>query len=76
VYGWIWRRLPFGPLGKSIGSVLLILAAAALLWYVVFPAVDPYLPFNDRGVTSPDGPPAPSTSAPPTPAPSATASTR
>jgi hypothetical protein len=56
VYGWIWRRLPFGLPGKLTGSLLLAAAAAALLWYVVFPAADPYLPFNDSGVTSQEGP--------------------
>jgi hypothetical protein len=52
MYAWIWRKLPFGLPGKLGGSVFLSLVAAALLWYVVFPAVDPYLPFNDTGVTS------------------------
>jgi hypothetical protein len=69
VYGWIWRRLPFGLPGKVFGSVLLAVTAAALLWYLVFPAVDPYLPFNDSGVTTQDGPPVPT---PPSPTPSAT----
>ena len=49
MYGWIWRHLPFGVPGKLIGSLLLGVAAAALLWYVVFPAVDPHLPFNNDG---------------------------
>jgi hypothetical protein len=53
VYRWIWRRLPFGLPGKLVGSVVLVVAAVALLWYVVFPAIDPYLPFNDGGLTSP-----------------------
>jgi hypothetical protein len=60
VYGWIWRRLPFGLPGKVIGSVVLVCAAVALLWYLVFPAIDPYLPFNDGGVTTQVGPLAPS----------------
>jgi hypothetical protein len=59
VYGWIWRHLPFGRPGKAVGSVLLALAAVALLWYVVFPAVDPHLPFNNDGqVTEQQSPPA------------------
>jgi hypothetical protein len=49
VYGWIWRHLPFGTPGKLIGSLLLATAAVALLWYVVFPAIDPHLPFNNSG---------------------------
>jgi hypothetical protein len=47
VYGWIWRRLPGGLPGKVIGSVILILAVVALLFFVVFPYVDPRLPFSD-----------------------------
>jgi hypothetical protein len=61
VYGWIWRRLPFGIPGKIIGSVLLVAAVAALLWYVAFPAIDPYLPFNDVQVTGPTDHPSPAT---------------
>ena len=51
MYAWIWRRLPFGTRGKVIGSALLVLAVAALLWFVVFPAVDPLLPFNQDPTT-------------------------
>lgn len=49
MYGWIWHHLPFGKPGKLIGSLVLATAAVALLWYVVFPAIDPYLPFNNSG---------------------------
>lgn len=51
MYSWIWRRLPYGLPGKIIGSVLLVAAVVLLLWYVVFPAVDAYLPFNDNVVS-------------------------
>ncbi len=47
MYGWIWRRLPGGVPSKVIGSVILILAVVALLFLVVFPYVDPRLPFSD-----------------------------
>ena len=47
MYGWIWRHLPGGTAAKSIVSVLLVLAVCALLLFVVFPWVEPYLPFND-----------------------------
>ena len=53
MYGWIWRRLPFGLPGKIIGSALLIAGAAALLWYWVFPIAEPLLPFDDVQVTNP-----------------------
>jgi hypothetical protein len=47
MYGWIWRKLPFGLPGKLVGSLLLLVAAAALLWFWVFPAIEPLLPFDD-----------------------------
>ena len=47
VYGWIWRRLPGGLPGKLVGSTMLILAVVALLFLVVFPWVEPRLPWND-----------------------------
>ena len=47
MYGWIWRRLPGGVPSKVIGSAILVLAVVALLFLVVFPYVDPRLPFSD-----------------------------
>ncbi len=61
MYGWIWRHLPFGRPGKIIGSIGLIVATAALLWYVVFPWAEPLLPFDDVQVTQQDGDQAPGT---------------
>jgi hypothetical protein len=43
MYGWIWRHLPFGWYGKVGGSLLLVGGALALLWFVVFPWMDPWL---------------------------------
>ena len=47
MYSWIWRTLPGGLAGKLLGSVLLVAAAVVLLMLVVFPAVEPLLPFSD-----------------------------
>lgn len=58
MYAWIWRKLPFGLPGKIIGSLALALSAAALLWYVVFPWIDPILlPFDDVQVGTEGGVP-------------------
>lgn len=47
MYVWIWRHLP-GPLALRLLQVLLLLAAVtALLFLVVFPAVEPLLPYSD-----------------------------
>ena len=53
MYAWIWRHLPFGRPGKLAGSVILVAAFVALLWYWVFPAVEPLLPFDDVQVGQP-----------------------
>jgi hypothetical protein len=55
MYGWIWRRLPFGLAGKLAGSVLIATALVALMWYVVFPWAEPLLPFDDVQVTQDTG---------------------
>jgi hypothetical protein len=52
MYAWIWRHLPFGLPGKLAGSVLLAGGAVALLWFLVFPWLDPFveqtlLPWNE-----------------------------
>ena len=47
MYGWIWRTLPGGLPGKLVGCTLLLAAAVALLFLVVFPAVEPLLPLGD-----------------------------
>jgi hypothetical protein len=53
MYGWIWRHLPFGIAGKLVGSTVLVLAAAAALWFLAFPAAEPLLPFDDVQVSDP-----------------------
>jgi len=52
--------MPFGVPGKLFGMVLFLGGVGALLWYLIFPAVDPLLPFNDVQVTAPNTHPAPS----------------
>lgn len=63
MYGWIWRHLPFGIPGKIVGSLLLVAGVVWLLWFHVFPAVEPILPFDDvtvEGTTGPGGSGSPS----------------
>jgi hypothetical protein len=52
MYAWIWRHLPFGLPGRITGSVLLIGGAMAVLWFLMFPWLDPFveqtlLPWNE-----------------------------
>ncbi len=53
MYGWIWRTLPGGLVGKLLGCTVLLALVVLLLFFVVFPAVEPLLPFAD--VTVGDG---------------------
>ncbi len=47
MYGWIWRHLP-GPVAVRITlAVVLVCGVVALLFFVLFPIIDPLLPFND-----------------------------
>ncbi len=51
MYTWIWRHLP-GPFGlRLLQALLLVAAVCALLLFVVFPYVEPRLPFNDVTVS-------------------------
>ena len=46
MYGWIWRHLP-GPVAlRLLQALVLFLAVVALLFFVVFPWLEPYLPFD------------------------------
>jgi hypothetical protein len=61
VYGWLWRSYPGGLVGKLLCSLLTLLAALALLFFVVFPRVEPLLPYQDVNVdTGSTSSPAPS----------------
>jgi hypothetical protein len=44
MYSWIWRLLPGRTPAKLGGALVLLLAVVALLFFVVFPAVEPHLP--------------------------------
>ena len=54
MYAWIWRRLPGTWQAKTALAVLLAVVAAVVLWYVVFPWLEPKVQF-DHGVV--DGTP-------------------
>jgi len=53
MYGWLWRTLPGGLGGKLAGCFALLLGVLALLFLVIFPWVEPRLPWNDVTVNSP-----------------------
>lgn len=50
MYGALWRALP-GPWAVRLLLIsLLLLALVAILFAYVFPAVAPFMPFNDQTV--------------------------
>jgi hypothetical protein len=51
VYTWIWRHLPGGVALRSAEALVLVLAISALLLFVVFPWVEPMLPFTEVTIT-------------------------
>lgn len=51
MYGWIWRHLPGPTAAKVLQATVLFLAVVALLFFVVFPWVEPMLPIDDGGST-------------------------
>ena len=66
MYAWIWRHLPGRWPTKTAIAAGLVLVAVLVLWFAVFPWLEPRLQF-DRGVVEHGGP------ASPGPAPTATA---
>lgn len=50
MYGALWRALP-GPWGiRLLLAALLVVGAVAACFLWLFPAVAPYVPFNDQTV--------------------------
>ncbi|MGB6164896.1 MAG: hypothetical protein WCF33_08825 [Pseudonocardiaceae bacterium] len=46
MYSWIWRHLPGSRPAKLLQALVLTAAVLTLLMLVVFPWVEPRLPFN------------------------------
>ena len=46
MYPWIWRHLPGGTRSRALLAVVLVLGICELLLFVVFPWIEPRLPFN------------------------------
>ncbi|WP_179956644.1 hypothetical protein [Amycolatopsis anabasis] len=50
MYHWIWRHLPGPVAAKAVLALALVAGVVALLMFVIFPWVEPLLPFNDVSV--------------------------
>ena len=64
MYVWIWRRLPGGLPGKLAGSLVMLTAVLALLFFFVFPWAEKHLPFHDVTVSTGSSPQPTSSAAP------------
>lgn len=53
MYAWLWRHLPGGRLARTVQAVLLVAGAVLVLFTVVFPWIEPRLPFDDVTVPAP-----------------------
>ena len=47
MYSWIWRHLRGGTAVGALLALVLVAAVSALLLFVVFPYVEPWVPFAD-----------------------------
>ncbi|HEX7104949.1 MAG TPA: hypothetical protein VF218_03210 [Acidothermaceae bacterium] len=72
MYAALWRAIPGNVFAKVGAMLLLLVSALALLFFVIFPVVEPHLPWNDVTVNTPPVESVPSLleSATPTPSPS------
>lgn len=52
VYAWLYRMLPGPTPVRILLAMLLLVAVFFLLMEVVFPAVEPYLPYSDVSVNT------------------------
>jgi hypothetical protein len=46
MYAWLWRHLPGGSLQRAGIALVAVIVAGLLLWYLVFPWVEPKLQFD------------------------------
>ncbi|MGR6913341.1 unnamed protein product [[Actinomadura] parvosata subsp. kistnae] len=47
MYAWLWRKLPGRPLARVLTAVALAAAAGAVLWYAVFPLLEPAVTLDE-----------------------------
>ncbi|GAA3719556.1 hypothetical protein GCM10022224_101800 [Nonomuraea antimicrobica] len=47
MYLWLWRRLPGRPRTRVLTAAVLFAVAVAVLWYVVFPLLEPMVTVDE-----------------------------
>ena len=64
MYGSLWRVLPGPRPVKALLSLVLVLGVVVACFLWLFPAIAPFMPFNDNTIQSGPQTPGPTTSAP------------
>jgi hypothetical protein len=64
MYGSLWRLLPGPRPVKALLSLILVLGVVVACFLWLFPAIAPFMPFNDNTIQSGPQSPGPTTSAP------------
>ena len=62
MYAWLWRALPGHWHVKALLSAVLVVVVVAVCFLWLFPAVAPFMPFNDNTIQT--GPLTPGPTAP------------
>lgn len=47
MYGWLWDRLPGGMGTKLLAATVLVAVAVVVLWYAVFPLLEPAVTLDE-----------------------------
>ncbi|MEU1390829.1 MULTISPECIES: hypothetical protein [unclassified Nonomuraea] len=47
MYGWIWRKLPGDTRRKVLAAALLVMVVGVVLWYAVFPLLEPAVTLDE-----------------------------
>ncbi|MEQ4720285.1 hypothetical protein [Nonomuraea sp. B19D2] len=51
MYVWLWRKLPGPTTAKALTAAVLVAAMVAVLWYVVFPLLEPLVTLDEVTVS-------------------------
>jgi hypothetical protein len=54
MYAWLWRHLPGPTPVRALLALILLAVVVVLLLFVIYPQVDPLLPFNHVNVSNPN----------------------
>lgn len=47
MYGWLWRKLPGGPVLRLCLVAVVAAGVGVLLWYAVFPLIEPMVSLDE-----------------------------